>query len=85
VRILLAFVHQGPGHGVIRARVYANGARVQKLTVGGYRYRQGSGDWIARLWAVPGEPTDIVPDGFITASDVCRLSNLAAARRKWWT
>lgn len=82
--IRLAFANKAPGRGVIRARVYsADGAQI--LTVGNYGYRQGAGDWIARLWAKAGKPSPIIPDGIITAPDVPRLSNIAAARGEWWT
>lgn len=84
MKITLAFVHKGPGRGEVRARVYANGAKAETLTVGNYGYRQEADDWIAYLWAVPGESSALIPDGVITASDVARLSNAAAGRGKWW-
>ena len=83
MKITLAFVNAGPGKGEIRARVY--GPETETLTVGDYRRRQQEGDWIARLWAVPGDPEAVALDGLIYGYTVTRLSNAAAARGKWWT
>ena len=83
MKIILAFLHKAPGKGEIRARVYANGARAHTLTVGHY-YQDGDG-WTACLWDKPGKSRVLAEGGVITASDVTRLSNAAAARGEWWT
>lgn len=84
MKILLAFFHTAPGKGEIRARVYAYGARSRTLTVGRYYHAGDDRGWIACLWAAPGKARVLADDGVITAPDVFRLSNAAAARGKWW-
>lgn len=74
--ITLAFVNNGPGNGVIRARV----GDARPVTVG--RYDWGGGKWTARLYASPGKRPAIAHE--VTATTVPLLRSRVGNRGKWW-
>lgn len=81
MKIALAFVHSGPGRGLIRARVNDG----KPLTVGRYQESANGAKWTARLYAEPGRHMTIAQE--ITATELFRLRGAVSrqlAQGMWW-